>query len=77
MEAYIRDDIPCGHPHCGTCKPTRPQLSQSATHVLIPDATTLETYLEVFQLPDIHSVVFLSSVINKVSLAHASPAASC
>lgn len=77
MEAYIRDDIPCGHPQCDTCKPTRPQLSKSATHMLIPDATTLETYLEVFQLPDIHSVIFLSSVINKVCLAHASPIASC
>ena len=67
MEAYIRDDIPCGHPLCRVCKTTRPQLSKTATHLLIPDASTLESYLEVFQLPDVHSVVFLSSVIRKVS----------
>ena len=71
MEAYIRDDIPCGHPLCEICKPTRPQLSKTATHLLIPDASALETYLEVFQLPDIHSVVFLSSVIRKVGLVAA------
>lgn len=65
-EAYLRDDVPCGHPACTACKITRPQLSKSASHLLLPDASALETYLEVFRLPSIHSIVFLTSAINKV-----------
>ena len=66
MEAYLRDDVPCGFPTCGLCNSKLPHLPESAKHVVIPDAHTLETYLEVFQLPEIHSVVYMTSVVRQV-----------
>jgi len=51
-EHYVRDDIPCGHPNCGSCsvEDGRPRLSEHPTlstdlcpfpHFIVPDTNVL------------------------------------
>lgn len=48
-EAYLRDDVPCGHAGCGHCRPPPVGgcLAADAPALLMPDADTLRFYLEV------------------------------
>ena len=68
VEAYLREDVPCGSPSCSLCSHTMPSLPKAMTHLLIPDASTLESYLEIFQLPEMHGVVYTNSAVKQVSL---------
>lgn len=67
MESYLREDVPCGFPACNSCKSTRPHLPTDASHVVIPDHSVVGDYLEVFQLPDLRGVVYLTSCIKQVN----------
>lgn len=73
MESYLREDVSCGVPTCSTCGPTLPHLPKTASHLVIPEAQILECYLDVFQLPELHSIVYLTSVVKQVGWL-ASPA---
>ena len=66
MEAYLREDVPCGHPNCNLCKSTLPRLPEAASHIVIPDSAVLRDYLEVFQLPELQGVVYLTSCVKQV-----------
>jgi len=66
MESYLREDVPCGFPMCNMCSPTLPHLPRTASHLVIPDCTILETYLEVFQLPELQGVIYMTSVVKQV-----------
>ena len=66
VEAYLRDDIPCGSSECLTCTPKTPRLAPNASHYVIPDAEALQELLEVFELPAFSSFVLLTSVLRKV-----------
>ena len=66
MESYLREDVPCGFPLCNMCSPTLPHLPRAASHLVIPDCTILETYLEVFQLPELQGVIYFTSVVKQV-----------
>lgn len=67
VEAYLREDVPCGFPTCTLCNNTLPQLPKAASHLVIPDAHTLESCLEVFELPEMHSVIYMTSAVKQVS----------
>jgi hypothetical protein len=67
-EIYLRDEIPCGF-ECGNggCpRAASTTLSLDAPFLIIPDDGVLDTYLEVFELPDVANYVLCSSVVRKV-----------
>lgn len=66
MESYLREDVPCGFPACNVCKSTLPRLPTESSHIVIPDHNVVGNYLEVFQLPEMQSVVYLTSCIKQV-----------
>ena len=66
VEAYLRDDIPCGSSECLLCTPKTPWLAPNASHYVVPDAEALHELLEVFELPAFSSFVLLTSVLRKV-----------
>ena len=68
MESYLREDVPCGFPMCNVCSPTLPHLPRTASHLVIPNCTILETYLEVFQLPELQGVIYFTSVVKQVGI---------
>lgn len=48
------------------CPRTSPALPANASHLLMPDASALATYLEVFELAEVKGLVLLSSVMRQV-----------
>eukprot|EP00884_Botryococcus_braunii_P009563 jgi/Botrbrau1/18608/Bobra.0367s0048.1 len=65
-ELYLREDVSCGSGACPNCFPLRPRLDPAARHYVIPDADTLCDFLEVFELPEMENVIFLSSVLSQL-----------
>lgn len=66
-EAYLRDDVSCGSETCSTCAPPLgASLSAAAEYYLLPDAQAMGELLEVFELPDVSSCIFLTSVVKQV-----------
>ncbi|KAL2633824.1 hypothetical protein R1flu_005303 [Riccia fluitans] len=66
QEVYLRDDIPCGSSLCRSCVQESPPLPADASHYLILDANTLIQFMEIWELPQITGVIYLSSVIKEV-----------
>ncbi|GAX81333.1 hypothetical protein CEUSTIGMA_g8764.t1 [Chlamydomonas eustigma] len=71
-ERYLRDDVSCGlgYPSCQHCPPlslTSASLDLHATSLVIPDADALDSFLEVWELPDITNWLILTSVLQKMS----------
>lgn len=65
-ELYLREDVSCGSGACPSCFPLLPRLGPDAQHCVIPDADGLCDFLEVFELPEMGNVIFLSSVLAQV-----------
>lgn len=65
-DSYLRVDVACGMEGCPVCPPTAPALPAGATHLLLPDAASLATYLEIFELLE-GCLVLLTSVMHQVS----------
>ncbi|BBN06067.1 DIS3-like exonuclease 1 [Marchantia polymorpha subsp. ruderalis] len=66
QEVYLRDDIPCGSSVCQLCSQNSATLPAHPSHYLILDAEALIHYLEVWELPQITGVIYLSSVVKEV-----------
>lgn len=65
-ESYLRVDISCGSEACPLCPRTLPSLAATADHYAIPDAATLDRFSEVFEVPEVANVIYLTSVIRPV-----------
>ncbi|KAL3693434.1 hypothetical protein R1sor_007085 [Riccia sorocarpa] len=65
QEVYLRDDIPCGSSLCRSCVQQSPTLPADASHYLILDADSLTQFMEVWELPQITGVIYLSSVVKE------------
>ncbi|CAM6101379.1 unnamed protein product [Calypogeia fissa] len=65
-EVYLRDDIPCGSALCQSCVQNSPPLPANDSHYVLPDADALLQFLEIWELPQITSVIYLASVVKEV-----------
>eukprot|EP00887_Chlorella_sp_A99_P003744 scaffold7.g3744.t1 len=67
-DAYLRVDVACGLEDCPCCPPTAPAVPRGTLHLLLPDADALSTFLEIFELPDVHGLIVLTSVTRQAEV---------
>ncbi|XP_071794054.1 DIS3-like exonuclease 1 [Asterias amurensis] len=67
-ELYLREDVPCNSELClADCRKTGNSLvAADVTHYLVPDCHVAGAFLEIMELPEFTSIIFMQTVLHHV-----------